>query len=237
MNKKIKIKVIIPNASIEFRDQNIKERKNLASPGVFVDVDCLKGGPVSIECASDDAYAAPYILDAIRKAEKDGFDAITLDCAMDTSLRAAKETASIPLVSAGEASHLTAMLLGDRFSVITVLTETGLVIKENIKAREYQNRCASVRATDIAVLELSDEKKALKAILKESKIALDEDGASVIVLGCTGMSKIAFKIKKQLGIPVIDPAEAAIQMAENLVRMDLLHSKVDFPIPRKKEFI
>jgi len=47
-----RIKVIIPNSSIEFRDSQIEERKKAAAPGNEVEVICLAHGPVSIEAAT-----------------------------------------------------------------------------------------------------------------------------------------------------------------------------------------
>ena len=53
-----RIKVVIPNSSIEFRDSQIEERKKAAAPGNEVEVICLAHGPVSIEAAYDEALAA-----------------------------------------------------------------------------------------------------------------------------------------------------------------------------------
>ena len=63
----MRIKVIIPNASREFRDSQIEERKKAAAPGTEVDVVCLSHGPVSIESAYDEALAAPHIIDEVKK--------------------------------------------------------------------------------------------------------------------------------------------------------------------------
>ena len=119
--------------------------------------------------------------------------------------------------------------------MITVLPNAVDVIKEKIVTSQVERRAASVRSADVPVLELKDYKKAKPAVLREAKKAVEEDGADVIVLGCVGMAKIGREIQQELGVPVVEPAEAAIKMAETLVRMNLSHSKRSFKTPPEKE--
>jgi Asp/Glu/hydantoin racemase len=41
----------------------------------------------------------------------------------------------------------------------------------------------------------------------------DEDGAGAIVMGCAGMARLRNPLEDALGIPVIDPTQAATTMA------------------------
>jgi len=233
----MKIKVIIPNASAEFRDSQVQERQAAAADGTTVDVICLSHGPVSIEAAYDEAFAAPYIIEEVKKAEKEGYDAVSLDCAMDTVVRAAREAVHIPVASAGEASYLLAMGLCTNFSVVTVLKSTADAIKDNIRKYNFQGRVASVRYTRVPVLELHDEKKAYSAILREAKKAVEDDGAEAVALGCTGMSGYTKKLSEELGVPVIDPAVASLKLAEIYVNMGLTSSKIAFKNQSEKEIL
>lgn len=230
----MRIKIIIPNSSIEFRDRQVVERKKSAFYKGKIEVVCLQHGPSSIESSFDEALAAPYIIEEVKKAEKEGFDAVSLDCAMDTVVRASREAVNIPVTSAGEASYLLAMGLCARFSVITVLKSTAKTIQENILRYGFKERVASIRYIDIPVLDLKNEEKAFNAILRESKIAIEKDGAEAIVLGCTGMSPLAHKLKKTLGIPVIDPGIASLKLAELYASTGLSHSKLAYASPRTK---
>ena len=233
----IRIKVIIPNASVRFRDSQIMERKKAALPGTEVEIVCLPHGPVSIESAYDEAMAAPYIIEEVRKAQEEGYDAVSLDCAMDTVVRAAREAVRIPVTSAGEASYLMAMSLCRKFSVVTVLKSTAAEIRENIARYGFESRVSSVRCADVPVLELSDEKKAYSAILKESKKAVESEGAEVIVLGCTGMSPLARRLQEELDIPVIDPAVASLKLAEIFVSMGITTSGLAYEAQKEKTFL
>jgi allantoin racemase len=233
----MKIKVVIPNASVEFRDSQIEERKKAAWSGTEIEVVCLSHGPVSIEAAYDEALAAPYIIEEVKKAEGEGFDAVSLDCAMDTAVRAAREAVRIPVTSAGEASYLLAMNLCRRFSVVTVMKSTADDIKENICKYGFEGRVASVRSAEVPVLDLNDEERALKGILKEARKAIEIEKAEAIVLGCTGMSSLTKRLQKELNVPVIDPAVASLKLAEVLVTMGLTTSSIAYETPRGKEII
>ena len=230
-NVRTKIKVIIPNSSTEFRDSQIEERKKAASPGNEVEVVCLAHGPLSIESAYDEALAAPYIIEEVKKAEKEGFNAVSLDCAMDTVVRAAREAVRIPVTSAGESSYLLALGLCRKFSVVTVLKSTAEKIKENISTYGFGDRIASVRMANIPVLDLKDERKAFKAILSEAKVAIEKDGAEAIVLGCTGMSSLTKKLQNKLKVPVIDPAVSSLKLAEIYINMELTTSGIAYEVP------
>ena len=205
--------------------------------GTEVDVVCLSHGPESIEAAYDEALAAPYIIEEVRKAEKEGYDAVSLDCAMDTVVRASREAVRIPVTSAGEASYFLAMGLCARFSIVTVLKSTADAIKENVATYGFQSRVASVRYARIPVLDLKDEDKAFEAIARESRIALEKDGAEAIVLGCTGMSSLTPRLMRELSVPVIDPANSALKLAEIYVQMGLRTSKLAYESPSEKEVL
>ena len=231
----MKIKIILPNSSPELAESRIEDRKAIAGKDTEIDVICLPHGPVSVENASDEARAIPYILDEIKRAEKEGYDAVTIDCAGDPFPRAIKETATIPVVIGGEASRSMAILLGDRFSVITLLPNTCDLIQHNVEASGMGPRLASVRAINMSVLDLLDHEKAKEAIFNEAKKAVEEDGAHVIILGCAGMSSILTYVQQNLQVPVVDPGGAALKMAESLVSLRITQSKHCFPTPSPKK--
>ncbi|HHY95454.1 MAG TPA: hydrogenase expression protein HupH [Firmicutes bacterium] len=231
----MRLRVIIPNSSEEFRVGQVEERRRAAGPGVDVDVICLGHGPESIESSYDETLAGPHVLEEIERAEREGYDAVTIDCAGDVAIRAVKEAARIPVVSAGEASIIYALALGDRFSVVTVLQETARLIEHNVRAKGLGERLASVRAVNIPVLELENHERTSSALLAVARQAIAEDGADVIVLGCTGMSPVARRLAAELPVPVVDPAVAAIELAKGLVGMGLTQSKRAFPSPRPKK--
>jgi allantoin racemase len=48
-----------------------------------------------------------------------------------------------------------------------------------------------------------------------------EDGADVLVLGCAGMARHRRPLEDKLGVPVVDPTQAAVAMAIGAVQAQL----------------
>ena len=62
----------------------------LASPGTEVKVTLPTKGPESIECIYDVAMCTPWLLEEVRMAQDEGFDAVILPCMADPGLYAAR---------------------------------------------------------------------------------------------------------------------------------------------------
>jgi len=234
----MKIKVIIPNVGMarSTLDQREAMLKTYARPDTVISVDCIASGPESIEGDYDEVLAAPEIVERAVAAEREGYDAVIIYCSSDPALAAARELVSIPVVGPGEASILTALALGHRLSIITVLEET---IPGNV-GRYYRLglpewRLASVRSLGIPVSRLRDDlEQTYAALLATGRRCRDEDGAHVIVLACLGMAGLGARLQKELGIPVVDPAFVSVAWAEELGAIGLVHSRISYPKPADK---
>ena len=100
------------------------------------------------------------------------------------------------------------------------------MLENNLLRYGLDRRCARVRATDVAVLELDNPASNARAkIAAEIARALDEDHAEAIVLGCAGMADLAASLSVEFGVPVIDGVAAAVVMAEGLAAIGLRTSK------------
>jgi len=131
------------------------------------------------------------------------------------------------------------MFLGHKYSVVTTLDRTVPLIEDRLKLAGLDSRCASVRASGMAVLELEEEpERAVEAIINEALLAVTQDKAEVIVLGCGGMAGLDEQIRQRAGVPVVDGVASAVTIAESLVRMGLSTSKVrTYAAPRPKTVI
>jgi len=79
----------------------------------------------------------------------------------------------------------------------------------------------------------------VEALVEEAAQAVVEDGAHIIIPGCTEMIGLASEVQEGLAqrgceVPVIDPPAVAVKMAEALVDMGLAHSKRSYPTPPEK---
>ena len=220
------------------RKERMERRKKLfgVCQETAIDSVGIERGPSSIECRYDEILAMPEIVKRIKEAEDEGVDACVVNCFGDPGVRAAREVVSIPVLGPCESSLLVATSLCDRFSVVTVLKSVGGLIEENARISGLSGKLSSVRAVDIPVLELHENnEKTAVALFEEGKKALEEDDAEIIILGCTGMTGMAERLSKELGVQVIDPLPTAVKLAETLVSLGLSHSKLAFPLPPDKK--
>jgi len=229
--------VIIPNTSREFLAHH---RKELSEEFPEVEVKCLDKGPDSVESFIDEVDAGLQLAKLVKEEEKKGFDAVVVSCFTNPALNALKEIVSIPVVGAGEAALYVAASLGDKIGILSVLKETNPVVRHMVRGLGLEERVATIRDVGIPVLGLSHggevEDKIFEACLK----AIEDDGAEVLVLGCTGMVGLSDRLQQRLrargyDVPVIDPIRSAIYYAKLLVYLGLRQSRISYPKPLAKK--
>jgi Asp/Glu/hydantoin racemase len=79
-------------------------------------------------------------------------------------------------------------------------------------------RFAGERPLDMSVAETAAGEKTLDRMIEVGKELRDKDGADVIVMGCAGMARHRQPLEAALGVPVIDPTQAAVTMAIGAVQ-------------------
>ncbi len=243
LRKRVQIRVIVPVVGDHWVAPAQEAYGRVGRSGTEISVVAIDRGPASIESVRDEALAIPAVLSTVRAAEAEGMDAVVLDCMADPGLDPARELASIPVVGPAQtAMHLAAML-AHRFSVINVLEQGIPRVYRQIGRYGLAGKVASVRAINIPVLEMSkDRERVLQAVIEESARAVREDGAHIIVPGCTEMIGMAPAVREGLAergceVPVIDPPAVAVKLAEGLVDVGLAHSKRTYPLPPDKEIV
>jgi allantoin racemase len=235
----IHIRVVTPVTTEGFRTQ--EDGGRLSSEGVKVDFVNIETGPASIECDYEIMLAQPGTVARVMEAEREGADAVVIDCMGDPGLFGARECVAIPVLGPMQTSMALAAMIGHRFSVVTVLHRITPMIQNQAALYGMSGKLASARAVDIPVLELEKDLAATKrALTAEARKAVVEDKADVIIFGCTGMLGCAEAVregllKEGLDVPVIDPVPTTINVAAALARSGLGHSKRAYqPPPRKK---
>ncbi len=239
----MRIRVVAPVTTRSFVDSTEQTYVTAARPDNEISVVGLDRGAASLESDYEDALAVPDLLNKVRAAEREGVDAVIIDCMADPGLRPARELVSIPVVGAAQASMHLAAILAHRFSVVTILDRDTPLIERMVRLYGLKDKFASTRPVDIPVLELDkDRDRLLEALIEESTGAVLQDGAHAIVFGCTGMKGLARRVQEGLAqrgceVPVIDPSLAALKWAEGLVETGLAHSKRTYPHPPPKEVV
>ncbi|MBY2938473.1 MULTISPECIES: aspartate/glutamate racemase family protein [Rhizobium] len=221
----MRILIVNPNTTASMTEKAATAARAVAASGTEIIAATSRMGPVSIEGHYDGALAIPGLLAELKERQAAGYDAAVIACFDDTGLEAARTFADVPILGLCESAVVTAGFLAQRFTVVTTL-ERSRVLIDNLVRRYGMGDRAKVRASDIPVLELEDPASgAIGKLRAEIERALLEDGAEAIVLGCAGMTDLARELQQIYGVPVVDGVAAAVKQAEALVSLGLSTSK------------
>ncbi len=184
----------------------------------IVDVKSLSRGPHHLEYYSYDAAILPELLKIIKKAEKENYDAAIIGCFYDPGLLEAREIVDKLIVTApAESSLHIASTLGDRFSIIVGRKKWIPLMMRNVINYGFREKLVSFKSVDLGVYELhKDEEETKRRLIKLSQEAINE-GAEVIILGCTVFFGFFEELQNIIGVPVIDPVIASLKYAEFLI--------------------
>ncbi|MFC4360486.1 aspartate/glutamate racemase family protein [Halobium salinum] len=231
----MRIKVINPNTTQAMTDNIGRVADRYTADSTEVVAVSPERGPASIESYYDDYLAVPGLLEEILREEKgveakegdDAFDAYVVACWGDPGIEACREVTEKPVVGIAEASMYVANMLGARFSVATILPRAKDFIEAAVVKTGLESKCASVRCTDLTVIETEEAREAtVEGLLEVSRLAVEEDGAEAICLGCAGMGGLDKALEAELPVPVVDSVGAGAVLAESLVSLGKSTSKV-----------
>jgi allantoin racemase len=191
----------------------------------------LSKGPAHLEYHYYEHLVMDDVLSLIRRAEKDGYHAAVIACFYDPGLREARELVRIPVTAPAEASMHIAATLGHKFSIIVGRRKWVPKMEDNVNMYGLEKKLASFRILNFTVSRMRREREELeKAIRREAKLAIEEDGAEVIILGCTVEVGFSRRLMQRLKVPVIDPVIISFKYAELLAdlysKLGLSHSKI-----------
>jgi allantoin racemase len=223
----MKILILNPNTSEEFTRSIHRVGEAVKSPETEVVSLNPSSGPRSIESIYDELLSCGPCLEFLiaRQAE---FDGVVIACyGNHPVIHAAREILKQPVVGIMEASLYLACVVGHTFSVISSGDRAVTMFWDAVRAFGIESRCASVRSTGTAVLALEGPGGANveKLILEQARLAVEEDGAEVISLGCAGMAGLDERLTRELGVPVIDGVAAGVKLIEALVGCGIQTSK------------
>ncbi len=125
--------------------------------GLVVENVTVQKGPATIECEFDEALAVPDTIAKVCDAERDGCDAVVVNCFADPGVKAAREAVSIPVLGPGESAMHLATILGENFSIVTVLDSVIATVRNHARLYGVADRLASIRSVNIPVLDLHQD--------------------------------------------------------------------------------
>lgn len=183
----------------------------------------LPGGP-TIDCVTFDEgpigiFTERHVQEAALRfgdyaATRQDAGAIISACYSQPGVDLARSLTKTPIIGIQDAGVLTALSRADLFGVIAVAEKSIPRHLRHLRRLGVENRLAGevALAETLSVAESGRGERSF-ALLHQAGTALGVMGAGAIVLGCAGMSGHRARLEAELGIPVIDPTQAAVAMA------------------------
>lgn len=195
----------------------------------------VKAGPANYSSHHDFVLADASIFAAGCRAQEEGFAAVCIDTMSDSGVAALRSVLDIPVFGPGKVSMLTALMLGDRFSILTMASRWKPLYKKALDELGMHHKCASVRAIEMPPDNqglLSGKEDEIFPLLEAAAMkAIEIDGAEVLILGSTTMHQAHAYLQKRLPVPIVNPGPLSYKMAEAALALGHSHSRVGYPKP------
>jgi Asp/Glu/hydantoin racemase len=232
-----KILTIVPFAmspeNLALRQQQLQGLQ--FGPDLQFEYRAVKAGPVNYSSHHDFVLADASIFEAGCRAQQEGFSAVCIDTMSDSGVAALRSVLDIPVFGPGKVSMLTALMLGDRFSILTMASRWKPLYKKALDELGMHHKCASVRAIEVSpdnqALLSGKEEEVFPMLEAAAMKAIEIDGADVIILGSTTMHQAHAHLQARLPVPVINPGPLSYKIAESMLALGHTHSRSAYPRP------
>ncbi|MCU4179514.1 aspartate/glutamate racemase family protein [Bosea sp. BH3] len=212
MTRRARILVINPNSN-EVVTEGLRQAvlPLTYTEGPEIVCETLAEGPLGIETQE---HVESVSLPLRRKVEAaNDVDAFVIACYSDPGLHVAREGTASPVFGIAECGVLTALTRADRFGVIAIKSRSIPRHIRYLRQMGLMDRLAGERPLEMSVAESASGEGTLARMIAIGTELKEMDGAGAIVMGCAGMARHRRPLEQALGIPVIDPTQAAVAMA------------------------
>lgn len=184
----------------------------LAHAGARLRCVTMEDGPFGIESRADVEAVTLPLLRLVRESDADAF---VIACFSDPGLEVCREATRRPVLGIRECAVMSALMQGDRFGVVALSPASVRRHAPALRAMGVAERCAGFGPLGMSVAQA----EAPEAFGRVREVAADlvARGADTILLGCAGMARHRAPLADALGVPVIDPVQAAGAQALGLV--------------------
>jgi Asp/Glu/hydantoin racemase len=209
--KQEKILVINPATHPGMTDRIAANLEPFRAHGLHIICETAPGGPPFV--ASDaDVDAAAVALRAFVAQET--ADVVVIACYADPGLYACREVTKAPILGVGRCAALAALACADDFGVIAMSAAAIPRHKRALRQAGLDRLLAGERPLTAGG---SGEDAIFERLHAAGRALRDEDGAAAGVIGCAEFSALRRRLEAALGVPVIDPVEAAMAFATTIL--------------------
>jgi allantoin racemase len=163
-------------------------------------------GPPGIETDDHVSAVIPDVAAAIGQTDADAY---VVGCFSDPGVDRLRQANVKTVIGIAEAAYHTALTLGRRFGVISIVEASIRRHHIRIESLGLTERLAGDRAVNLSVSQLQED-GVLDRLVAAGTALRDLDGADVIIMGCAGLGQYREALQRHLDVPVIDPVQAAV---------------------------
>lgn len=167
----------------------------------------LEEGPFGIETQAD-VEQVTLPLRRLTAAEAARTDAFVIACYSDPGLAVCREAIAEPVFGIQESGVLAAMARGERVGILALGPKSIARHMRYLRQMAVMDRIAGERPLHLSVA-AAERAEAFERLVEVGRELRDLDGADVLVLGCAGMARHRAPLERALGLPVVDPVQAA----------------------------
>jgi len=183
-------------------------------------IECLTlaDGPRGIQSQRDVDGLIPALLKRAAGLENEAA-AFVVACFSDPGMHSLREQSTKPVLGIAECGVLTALTLGQRFGIVAMLQNSIPRHLRYLGAMGMMGRFAGDLPVNLTIQEMADERITLERMIGVGRTLRDTHHADVLVMGCAGMARFREPLERALGVPVVEPTQAAVTMAIGRVRL------------------
>ena len=216
--QRLRIRVVNPNSNEAVTrgiDEAVQPLRFDGGPEIVCST--LAEGPFGVETQE---HVESVTLPLRRLVEADNAsDAFVIACYSDPGLHVCREGTARPVFGIAECGVLAALARAERFGVIAIMQRSIARHMRYLRQMGLMERLAGERPLNMSVAEIASGEGTLSRMIEVGRALKEEDGANAIVMGCAGMARHRKPLEDALGIPVIDPTQAAVTMALGVVQL------------------
>jgi len=205
-----RVLVINPNSN-ETVTEGLRQSLVSFADEALIDCCTLLDGPFGIESDEDIEVVKPLIVDRIERSPE--YDAYVIACYSDPALEESRARFDSPVFGMQQSAVETAAEGGRRFGVVALSDVSIRRHLKRISALGFTDSLAGELPLDITVDEAANDPDTLEKVIAKGRCLIEEHGAESLVLGCAGMAALREPAEDALGVPVIEPAQAAVRLA------------------------
>lgn len=207
--------LINPNTQDAVTDRLLSVLRPLLPHGVVLDARTARFGAPYIACEASHALAAHACLQAWaehRQSSPEALDGVIIACFGDPGLFALREASACPVTGLAEASFILAAQKGP-FAVVTGGERWGPMLRRLAQSLGYADKLLHIETVQASGAQLlADPVMAHRCLDQACAQAAAIDGVQSVILGGAGLAGYAQDLQPSLSVPLIDSAQAGLQV-------------------------